>query len=42
MPNFKIVSDFGLTSDQPQAVDKLVVGLNNSFRRQALQYFWGK
>jgi len=42
MPQFKIVSDFHVTGDQPQAVDKLVVGLNNGFRHQALQYFGGK
>jgi excinuclease UvrABC helicase subunit UvrB len=27
MPQFEIVSDFRMTGDQPQAVDKLVVGL---------------
>ena len=37
MPQFKIVSDFGLTGDQPQGVDKLVERLNNSFRHQAPQ-----
>ncbi len=26
MPQFEIVSDFGMTGDQPQAVDKLVEG----------------
>ncbi len=26
MPQFEIVSDFGLTGDQPQAVDGLVEG----------------
>jgi len=36
MPQFKIVSDFGLTGDQPQAVDKLVEGLNKSYRKQTL------
>jgi len=36
MPQFKIVSDFGLTGDQPQAVDKLVDGLNKSYREQTL------
>jgi len=36
MPNFKIVSDFGLTGDQPQAVDKLVKGLNKGYREQTL------
>ncbi len=29
MPQFEIVSDFGLTGDQPQAVDKLIAGLND-------------
>jgi excinuclease UvrABC helicase subunit UvrB len=42
MSQFKIVADFRLTGDQPQATDKLVVGLNNRFRHQVLQYFWGK
>jgi len=36
MPQFKIVSDFKMTGDQPQAVDKLVEGLNNGFRHQTL------
>jgi len=36
MTNFKIVSDFGLTGDQPQAVDKLTEGLNKGYREQAL------
>jgi len=36
MPQFKIVSDFGLTGDQPQAVDKLVKGLNKGYREQTL------
>jgi excinuclease ABC subunit B len=36
MPQFKIVSDFGLTGDQPQAVDKLVEGLNQGYREQTL------
>jgi excinuclease UvrABC helicase subunit UvrB len=27
MPSFEIVSDFRMTGDQPQAVDKLVAGL---------------
>ena len=31
MPQFEIVSDFGMTGDQPQAVDKLVEGLNKGF-----------
>jgi len=36
MPAFEIVSDFGMTGDQPQAVDKLVAGLNNDFKYQTL------
>ena len=36
MPPFKIVSDFGLTGDQPQAVEKLVDGLNKNFKQQTL------
>jgi excinuclease ABC subunit B len=36
MPRFKVVSDFRLTGDQPQAVDKLVKGLNRNYRAQTL------
>ena len=36
MPQFEIVSDFGMTGDQPQAVDKLVVGLNKGFKHQTV------
>ncbi|MFC1952021.1 excinuclease ABC subunit UvrB [Chloroflexota bacterium] len=36
MPSFKIVSDFGMTGDQPQAVEKLVEGLNKGFNHQTL------
>jgi len=36
MPPFKIVSDFKLTGDQPQAVDKLVEGLNKGYKQQTL------
>jgi excinuclease ABC subunit B len=36
MPQFKIVSDFRLTGDQPQAVDRLVEGLNKGYREQTL------
>ena len=36
MPQFKIVSDFRLTGDQPQAVDKLVQGLNKGYQEQTL------
>jgi excinuclease ABC subunit B len=36
MPQFKIVSDFRLTGDQPQAIDKLVEGLNKDYQEQTL------
>jgi excinuclease ABC subunit B len=36
MPQFEIVSDFKMTGDQPQAVDRLVEGLNNGFEHQTL------
>jgi len=36
MSQFKIVSDFRLTGDQPQAIDKLVEGLNKDYREQTL------
>jgi excinuclease ABC subunit B len=36
MPPFKIISDFGLTGDQPQAVEGLVDGLNKNFKQQTL------
>lgn len=36
MPQFKIVSDFHLTGDQPQAVDKLVDGLRKGYQQQTL------
>jgi len=36
MPPFKIVSDFRPTGDQPQAVDKLVDGLERGYRHQTL------
>ncbi len=36
MPQFEIVSDFKMTGDQPQAVDKLVEGLNKGFKQQTL------
>lgn len=36
MTQFQIVSDFRLTGDQPQAVDKLVCGLNKGYRGQTL------
>ena len=36
MPDFKIVSDFKMTGDQPQAVEKLMAGLKNGYRYQTL------
>jgi excinuclease ABC subunit B len=36
MPPFKIVSDFKLTGDQPQAVDKLVDGVGKGYAKQVL------
>ncbi len=36
MPAFEIVSNFKMTGDQPQAVDKLVAGLNLGFKRQTV------
>ncbi|MFU8796192.1 MAG: excinuclease ABC subunit UvrB [Dehalococcoidia bacterium] len=36
MSEFRVVSDFGLTGDQPQAVDKLVEGLAQGVREQTL------
>jgi excinuclease ABC subunit B len=36
MPDFKIVSDFKMTGDQPQAVDKLVEGLGKGYQHQTL------
>jgi excinuclease ABC subunit B len=36
MPQFKIVSDFRMTGDQPQAVDKLVEGLEQGYKHQTL------
>jgi excinuclease ABC subunit B len=36
MPRFEIVSDFKMTGDQPQAVDKLAEGLNKGFKQQTL------
>jgi excinuclease ABC subunit B len=36
MSNFQIVSDFGLTGDQPQAVDRLVEGATAGHRHQVL------
>ena len=36
MGQFEIVSDFKMTGDQPQAVDKLVEGLNKGYKHQTL------
>ncbi len=36
MPQFEIVSDFKMTGDQPQAVDKLVAGLERGLKYQTL------
>ena len=36
MPEFKIVSDYWPTGDQPQAVDKLVEGVEKGFAHQTL------
>ena len=36
MPAFDLVSDFAPTGDQPQAIDKLVEGLERGFQRQTL------
>ncbi|MFC1932144.1 excinuclease ABC subunit UvrB [Chloroflexota bacterium] len=36
MPDFEIVSDFGMTGDQPQAVEKLAEGLKRGFKHQTV------
>jgi len=36
MPQFELVSDFGMTGDQPQAVEKLVDGLVHGLKHQTL------
>ena len=36
MSRFEIASDFGPMGDQPQAIDKLVAGLNKGFKYQTL------
>jgi len=36
MSAFEIVSDFGMTGDQPQAVEKLLDGLGKGFKHQTL------
>ncbi len=36
MPPFEIVSDFKMTGDQPQAVERLVEGINQGYKHQTL------
>ena len=36
MAEFELISEFGMTGDQPQAVDKLADGLNKGFKHQTL------
>ena len=36
MPQFEIVSDFRPTGDQPQAIDKLVAGIDQGMKHQSL------
>ncbi len=36
MPDFKLVSDFAPTGDQPQAIDQLVDGLTRDYKHQTL------
>jgi excinuclease ABC subunit B len=36
MPDFKLVSDFQATGDQPQAIDELIEGLGKDYRYQTL------
>ena len=36
MPDFKVVSDFQPSGDQPEAIDALVTGVNNGFEEQTL------
>jgi len=36
MPDFRLVSDFQPTGDQPQAIDQLVDGLTNGYKHQTL------
>jgi excinuclease ABC subunit B len=36
MPDFKLVSDFAPTGDQPQAIDALVDGLSRDYKHQTL------
>ena len=36
MPEFKLISDFQPTGDQPQAIDKLVEGMEKGYKHQTL------
>ena len=36
MPEFEIVADFAPTGDQPEAVDRLVAGINSELHHQSL------
>ena len=36
MDKFKLVSEYKPTGDQPQAIDKLVDGLNKGYKEQTL------
>jgi len=36
MSDFELISDFKMTGDQPQAVDKLVSGLSQDYKKQTL------
>jgi excinuclease ABC subunit B len=36
MDKFQLISEFKLTGDQPQAIDSLVEGLNNGYKKQIL------
>ena len=36
MPDFKLISDFSPTGDQPQAIDELTEGLHRGYREQTL------
>ncbi len=36
MSHFEIVSDFGMTGDQPQTVERLVEGLRRGYKHQLL------
>jgi excinuclease ABC subunit B len=42
MPEFKLVSDFQPTGDQPQAIERLVEGLNKEHQTQLVAIGGGK